>query len=111
MRAYDGGEHADDEGLTPRLRRKLSIELAGKRATLAEKDAWIELLRVYVRDSLSREVDARGDGTHTLQQSTTQKADTMRASDKMDSCNIIAALQILQTSVRAPQNMQTAADW
>ena len=28
---------------------------------------------------------------------------------KMDSCNIRAALQILQTSVRAAQNMQTAA--
>ena len=42
-------------------------------------------------------------GTHTLQQSTTLKADTMRASDKMDSCNIRAALQILQTSVCAPQ--------
>ena len=48
-------------------------------------------------------------GTHTLQQSTTLKAHTMRASDKMDSCNIRAALQILQTSVRAPQNTQTAA--
>ena len=34
----------------------------------------------------------------------------MRASDKMDSCNIRAALQILQTSVRAPQNTQTAAE-
>ena len=34
---------------------------------------------MYVRDLLSFEVDARGDGTHTLQQSTTLKADTMRA--------------------------------
>ena len=34
----------------------------------------------------------------------------MRASDKMDSCNIRASLQILQTSVRAPQNLQTAAE-
>ena len=65
---------------------------------------------MHVRDLLSFEVDARGDGTHTLQQSTTLKADTMRASDKMDSCNIRAALQILQTSVRAPQNTQTAAE-
>ena len=64
-----------------------SIELAGKRATLAETGAWTELLRLYVRDMLAREVDARGGGTHTLQQSTTLKADTMRASDKMDSCN------------------------
>ena len=63
-----------------------------------------------MRDVLSREVDARGDGTHTLQQSTTLKADTLRASVKMDSCNIRAALQILQTSVRAPQNTQTAAE-
>ena len=55
----------------------------------------------------SREVDARGDG---LQQSTTMKADTMRASDKMDSCNIRAALQILQTNTRAPPNIQTAAE-
>ena len=50
MRAYDGGEHADDEGLTPGQRRKLSIELAGKRATKAETGVWIELLRMYVRD-------------------------------------------------------------
>ena len=57
---------------------------------------------MYVRDVLSREV--------TLQQSTTLKADTMRDSDKMDSCNIRAALQILQTSVSTPQNMQTAAE-
>ena len=34
----------------------------------------------------------------------------MRASDKMDSCNIRAALQVLQTSTRAPQNLQTAAE-
>ena len=59
---------------------------------------------------LSSCVCARGDGTHTLQQSTTLKADTLRASVKMDSCNIRAALQILQTSVRAPQNTQTAAE-
>ena len=81
----DGGEHADDEGPTPGQRRKVSIELAGKQATLAETGAWIELLRMYVRDLLSYEVDARGDGTHTLQQSITLKADTMRATHKMDS--------------------------
>ena len=34
----------------------------------------------------------------------------MRASDKIDSCNIRAALQILQTNARAPQNRQTAAE-
>ena len=34
----------------------------------------------------------------------------MRASDKMDSCKTRAALHMLQTSVRAPQNMQTAAE-
>ena len=45
-----------------------------------------------------------------LQQSTTLKADTLHASDKLDSCNIGAAVQILQTSVRAPQNTQTAAE-
>ena len=67
-------------------------------------------MRLYVRDMLSFEIDARGDGTHTMQQSTTLKADTMRASDKMDSCNIRAALQILQTNARAPQNRQTAAE-
>ena len=108
--AYDGSEHADGEELTPGMMRKLSIELAGKRATLAETGACTELLRMYVRDLLSCEVDARGDATHTLQQSTTLKADTMRASDKMDSRNIRAALQILQTSVRAPQNTQAAAE-
>ena len=92
---YGGGEHADDDGLPPGQRRKLSIELAGKGATFAETGAWIELLRMYVRDWLSREVDARGDGTRTLQQSTTTEGDTMRASDKNDSCNVRAALQIL----------------
>ena len=46
----------------------------------------------------------------SLQQSSTLKADTLRASVKMDSCNIRAALQILQTSARAPQNTQTAAE-
>ena len=56
-----------------------------------------------VGDLLSHGVSARGDGTHTLQQSTILKADTVRASDKMDSCNILAALQILQTSARTGQ--------
>ena len=110
MRAYDGGEDAVNDGLTPGQRRKLSVELAGKRAALAETGARTELLRLYVRDMLAPEVDARGDGTHSLQQSTTLKADTMRASDKMDSCNIRAALQILQTNTRAPPNIQTAAE-
>ena len=91
--ASEGSEHADGGELTPGTRRKSSIELAGKRATLAETGAWTELLRMYVRDLLSFGVDARGDGTHTLQQSTTLKADTMRASDKMDSCNIRAPLR------------------
>ena len=110
MRACDGGEHAVDDGLTAGQRRKVSLQLTGKRASLAETGAWTELLRLSVRDRLAREVDARGDGTHALQQSTTLKADTMRASDKMDSCNIWAALQILQTSARAPQNLQAAAE-
>ena len=89
--ACEGSEHADGEEMTPRQRRKVSIELAGKRATLAETGAWTELLRMYVRDLLSFEVDAGGDGTHTLQQSTTLKA--MRP-----------ALQILQTSARAAEH-------
>ena len=75
VRAYDGGEHAVDDGLTPGQRRKVSVESAGKRAALAETGAWTELLRLFVRDMLAREVDTRGDGTHTLQQSTTLKAD------------------------------------
>ena len=58
MGTYEGGDHADDEGLTPVQRRKLSIELAGKRAALAETGAWTDLLRLYVRDLLSREVFA-----------------------------------------------------
>ena len=103
MRANESGEHADDEGLTLGQRRRLSIELEGKRAALAETGAWMELLRFFVRDLLSREVFSRGYGTHTLQQSTTLKADTMRASDKMDSCNIRAAFQILQTSARTAE--------
>ena len=59
---------------------------------------------------LSHEVDARGDGTRPFQQSTTQTADTMRASDQMDSYNIRAALQILHANARAPQNPQVAAE-
>ena len=62
MRAYDGGEHADNDGLTPGQRQTLSTELAGERAALAETDAWTELLRLCVRFMLSSEVDARGDG-------------------------------------------------
>ena len=34
----------------------------------------------------------------------------MYPSDKMDSCTIRAALQILQTNTRAPPNLQTAAE-
>ena len=89
---------------------KTDIELAGRRATVAETGEWIELLRLYVRDMLSFEIDARGDGTHTMQQSATLKTETMRASDKMDSSNIRAAQQILQTNARAPQNRQTASE-
>ena len=33
VRAHDGSEHADDEGLTPRQRRKLILEQARRRAT------------------------------------------------------------------------------
>ena len=88
VRAYEGGEHADDEGLTPEQRRKPSIEPAGKRATLAETGAWMQLLRMYVRDLLSREVYARGDGTHTLQQSTTLKADTMSAAEAVQAAKL-----------------------
>ena len=88
VRACVGGEHAGDARLSLGQRRKLSIELAGKRATLAETGAWIELLRTYVREMLACEVYVRGDGTHTLLQSTTLEADTMLASDKMDSSDI-----------------------
>ena len=70
----------------------------------------MDLLRLCVRDVMSQVIDARGDGTSTLQQSTTQKADTMRVSDKMDSCNIREALQILSTSARATQTGRTAAE-
>ena len=110
VRAHDGGEHADNDGLTPWQRPKVSVELARKRAAVAETGAWTELLRLYVRDLLSYEVDARGDGTHNLQQSTTLKADTTRASDKMDFCDIRSALKILQTNTRAPPNIHTAAE-
>ena len=104
-------EDRTGQPVTQEIVGKLQEELCSSdRSTLAETGAWTELLRMYVRDLSSREVDAGGDGTCTLQQSTTLKADTMRASDKMDSCNIRAAVQILQTSTRAPQNLLTAAD-
>ena len=41
VRAYEDGEQADGKELTPGMRRKLSIELAGKRATLADTGEWI----------------------------------------------------------------------
>ena len=65
---------------------------------------------MYVRDLLSFEVDARGDGTHTpaAEHNTEGGHDACFRQD--DSCNVRAALQILQTSVRAPQNTQTAAE-
>ena len=69
-------EHGDADVLPPGMRRKLSLELAGQRAALAETGAWIELLRLYVRVVLSLVVDARRDGTRTLQQSATEEADT-----------------------------------
>ena len=59
VRAYEGSEHADGEELTPGMRRKLSIELVGERATLEETGAWTELLRMYVRDLLSRSYGRR----------------------------------------------------
>ena len=65
VRAYDGGEHAVDDGLTPGQRRKVSVESAGKRAALAETGAWTELLRLFVRDMLAREVDVRGGTRHS----------------------------------------------
>ena len=76
MRAYAGSEHADDEGPTPGQRRKLSLELS-RQARQAETGAWTELLRV--RELCLERLIALGDGTRTLQQSTTLKADTMRA--------------------------------
>ena len=74
----------------------LSIELAGKRATLAETGAWIKSLRMYLRDLLSREVDAR----HNTE-------------DGHDAC--LRQCGLLQrssscTNTRAPQNLQTAAE-
>ena len=110
VRACDGNEHAVNDGLTPGQRRKVGLESGGRRAALAETGAWTELLRLYVRDMLAREVDARGDGTHTLQPSTTLRADTTRASDKMDCCNIPGASQIVQTNTRAPPNLQSGAE-
>ena len=107
VRAHEGSEQADGEELTP-----------GMKASSGQVNAqhWQKQARGQSSCActcailLSCEMDARGDGTHTLQQSTTLKADTMRASDKMDSCNIRAALQMLQNSARAPQNTQTAAE-
>ena len=55
VRACEGGDYADNHGRTPGQKRMPSIESAGKRATLAETGSWIELLRLSVRDLLSRE--------------------------------------------------------
>ena len=61
----------------------------------------MNVLRAYVRDLLDQVINVLGDGTNTLQQSYTLKADTMRASTKIDSCNSRTALQILQNGVGA----------
>ena len=74
---------------TPSQRRKLSIELAGKRAALG-RDGCEDGALAFVR--------ARSVVT------------TMRASDKVDSRNIREALQILQTNARAQQTRQTAVE-
>ena len=60
VRACGGGEHAVNDGSTPGQWRKLSSELTGKRAAVAETGAWTELLRLHVRDMLAREIHARG---------------------------------------------------
>ena len=83
MRASGGIEHGDAGRLSPGLRRKLSLELTDKRATLAETAELIALCVGMCATSFRNEVDARGDGKCTFQQSITLKADAMRASDKM----------------------------
>ena len=75
---------------------------------LAESGMWTEHLRTSVQVLLSHAVVTRRDGTGRMQQSTTRDADTMRASDKMESLDTRAALQMLQDNTRAPQDWQTA---
>ena len=87
---------------------KMSLQLAGKTA-LAKSNKWEALLRMYVRDAMEDLLHAQTDGLDALRASTAFQADTQRASDKLDSCYIRVALQVLQT-VRGHRKTQQTRD-
>ena len=51
------GEVEGDRELTPSQQRKLSLQLAHERTTLADCRHWVELLKLYVRDLMESEAD------------------------------------------------------
>ena len=66
----------------------MSLQLAEKETTVAESNRWEELLRMHVRDVSEDAHSAHSGGLNALQAITTTNADTTRASDKTDACNI-----------------------
>ena len=56
-----------------------------------ESYTWEELLRMHVRDVTEDAQRAHSDGLNALQAITTTKADTTRASDKMDVCKYLSS--------------------
>ena len=88
VRAFGGADtDGTDQQLIAGEHRKMGLELVDNRVRLPEGRKWTELLRTCVRDLL-----------YGMRQSDTHKAGTMRASGKMDSCDVTAALQILRNT-------------
>ena len=65
----------------------MSLQLAEKETVVMESNTW-ELLRMHVRDVSEDAQRAHGGELNALQAITTTNADTTRASDKRDVCNI-----------------------
>ena len=90
--------------------RKRSLEEAAQRVTAAELNRWEDLLREYVHDNLSEQIEQPAEALHTLASADSESAAAMRASRKMDSCSVRAAMQALQPGARAPQTDATVVE-
>ena len=77
----------DEDDMSTGKLCKMSLQLAEKETTVAESYTW-ELLRMHVRDVTGDAQRAHSGGLNALQAITTTTADTTRALDKMDVCNI-----------------------
>ena len=63
--SYTKKQDGDDGDVSASELRKMSLQLAEKRLTLAESNRWEELLRMYVRDVTEDALQAQTDGQHT----------------------------------------------